>query len=250
MQQAYIFRIVLGYAVVAGLYILFSDTLTYALPLSPDTLARISLYKGLGFVLVTSVSLYLLLRHLREGEDARKQRAVERLLALYSMLAQSSQMLVKATSQQELFERLCAIAVTVGGIRTAWISLLDANGEMRPVAQAGAALEAGEFDGCVTIPLRRGRDLIGCFDLCSDEPDFFGTREVDTLQAMMDGLAFGLDNLQRVATLEVATDVVESSPVVLYRVDDITQMRVTFVTENVRHWMKSNTGGAPCSTPP
>jgi PAS domain S-box-containing protein len=259
MQRAYILRIVFGYAVVAGLYILFSDTLLHALALSPATVEWISVFKGLGFVLVTSGALWLLLQHLRAGEDARKQRAVERLLALYNMLSQSSQLLVKATSRQELFERLCYIAVAVGGVRIASISLLDANREMQPVAHAGAtpgvarhngnlpieevraALERGELDSCLSIPVRRGRDLIGCFELYSDEPDFFGAREVDTLHAMIDDLAFGLDNLLRVATLEVATNIVESSSVVLYRVDEITQMRLTFVTENVRQWGYSAT---------
>lgn len=59
-------RIALFYALFASLWIFFSDTLLAWLISDPQQLARLSIYKGLAFVLTTTVLLYLLLRVWRE----------------------------------------------------------------------------------------------------------------------------------------------------------------------------------------
>lgn len=51
--------IALGYIVIAGLWILFSDRLVAALTDNPDTLALLQTGKGVGFVLVTGLLLFL-----------------------------------------------------------------------------------------------------------------------------------------------------------------------------------------------
>ena len=371
MQRSSMTRIVVGYAVVASLYILFSDELLYRL--APDIAQGkwISIGKGLGFVLVTACSLWLLMWRLQteesqryqalvanhqaimllidprsgaivdcnesaaafyrypiaqlrrlnigdinrlspddiqrrmrrvidrghdllhlshwlgdgserivsiqtgpvehhgqrlllsiirdETDDVRNQWTLNRLLSLHAMLSHSNQLLVKATSHNELYGQLCRIAVDIGGFLFAWISLRDPGGNMQPVGRAGVlpvlgdgkasppveswrqAIDRGDFGSSIAIALRSGKEVIGSFELYSSEADFFGPRELETLDAMIDDLAFGLENLRRVATLEIATQVVEASPVVLYRLDDIAKWHITFVTENVRHWGYSST---------
>lgn len=60
------FRIVLIYLLFGGLWILFSDTIMGFITRDPDLLRRISVFKGLAFILVTSLLLYhLISRHLR-----------------------------------------------------------------------------------------------------------------------------------------------------------------------------------------
>ena len=59
-------RIALIYALFASLWIFFSDTLLAWLISDPQQLSRISIYKGLAFVLTTTVLLYLVLRVWRE----------------------------------------------------------------------------------------------------------------------------------------------------------------------------------------
>ncbi|RQW82615.1 MAG: PAS domain-containing sensor histidine kinase, partial [Geobacter sp.] len=63
-------RIVAAYALFGGLWILFSDTIMGFITRDPDLLRHISVYKGLAFVLITSLLLYHLInRHLRHLTD-------------------------------------------------------------------------------------------------------------------------------------------------------------------------------------
>ncbi|MBE0602326.1 MAG: PAS domain-containing protein, partial [Deltaproteobacteria bacterium] len=55
------FKIVALYVVVGILYILFSDTLLESVVKDPATLTRISIYKGMAYVLVTAALLFLLI---------------------------------------------------------------------------------------------------------------------------------------------------------------------------------------------
>ncbi len=73
--QATALRIVLIYAAVALLWILFSDNVARALFPDPDLLTRVESIKGALFVLVTSLLLYVQIR----GDIARLQSAGERL---------------------------------------------------------------------------------------------------------------------------------------------------------------------------
>jgi PAS domain S-box-containing protein len=73
MAQAKILIVVGGYALVAALYIAFSDAMLFALWPDHESHYLVGLWKGLGFVAVTSLGLYLLLRrvHLRESSRYR-----------------------------------------------------------------------------------------------------------------------------------------------------------------------------------
>ena len=67
LKDATIVRVVLPYALFAGLWILLSDRLLEAMVRDSASFARISIYKGWAFVAVTSVLLVFLLRvQLRE----------------------------------------------------------------------------------------------------------------------------------------------------------------------------------------
>ena len=61
------------YLLIGGLWILFSDQLAAQITSDPVLLTRISLYKGWGYVLVTALLLYWLIRRfttaLRAGEE-------------------------------------------------------------------------------------------------------------------------------------------------------------------------------------
>lgn len=73
--------VVLGYAAVAGLWVLLSDRAAGLLFSDPDTLVRVSTAKGWLFVAVTSGLLYLLLRRLTRGliEAQWRERAFEQV---------------------------------------------------------------------------------------------------------------------------------------------------------------------------
>ena len=71
--------------------------------------------------------------------DAAHQQIL-RLNRLYAALSETNQAIVHTRTREELFERLCRIAVERGGLSMAWVGLLDAQtGEVVPVARCGAA---------------------------------------------------------------------------------------------------------------
>lgn len=63
-----------------------------------------------------------------------------RLAAFYRALSDMNQAVAHVSDPMGLYERLCGIAVTACGASMAWIGLI-ADGEVRPVAWAGAARE-------------------------------------------------------------------------------------------------------------
>ncbi|QXP83450.1 EAL domain-containing protein [Methylococcus sp. Mc7] len=72
------------------------------------------------------------------SERKRIELALARQKNLYSLLAQTNQVIVRHTSEQELFDSICRIAVTNGGFRFAWIGMIDSEtGTLAPVARYG-----------------------------------------------------------------------------------------------------------------
>lgn len=71
--------------------------------------------------------------------DAAQQQIL-RLNRLYAALSETNQAIVHTRSREELFDRLCRIAVERGGLRMAWVGWLNAqNCEVLPVARCGVA---------------------------------------------------------------------------------------------------------------
>jgi hypothetical protein len=52
------------YALIGGAWILLTDWLTLRYTHNPEVLARIQMFKGIGFIIVTATTLYLMLRKL------------------------------------------------------------------------------------------------------------------------------------------------------------------------------------------
>ncbi len=79
------FQIAAAYFVLAGLWIILSDTAVARLFPDAASLARVSQYKGLGFVLVTTLLLYAVLRRRLEAMEAsrREVEASERRFAAF-----------------------------------------------------------------------------------------------------------------------------------------------------------------------
>lgn len=87
-------RIAVGYAALAGLWIVLSDYIALGSATDAQTLSRFGFFKGLAFVTVTSVTLYLLLRRWYGVQQRLHQRAKEALQSL----EESEQRLVDAQS--------------------------------------------------------------------------------------------------------------------------------------------------------
>ncbi len=78
-------------------------------------------------------------------EKARREAEanVERLTRMYAALSDCNQSIVRCTNEDELFPRVCEIAVRQGGMQMAWVGLIDQGTKrVRPAASFGEGTEA------------------------------------------------------------------------------------------------------------
>jgi diguanylate cyclase (GGDEF)-like protein len=67
---------------------------------------------------------------------------LERQKSLYAALSQCNQAIVRSTSEEELFMQICRDAVEFGGMKAAWVGMVDPDTQMvRPVASYGDGVE-------------------------------------------------------------------------------------------------------------
>jgi PAS domain S-box-containing protein len=120
-----------GYAVVAIVWIVFSDALLGFAIRDPDLLVRYSSLKGIGFVVVTAVLLLVMIRRafgrvataLLELESSEVE--LQRLGRLYTALTRINQAIVRRPARDELFAEACCCLVEDGGFAMAWIGEHD-----------------------------------------------------------------------------------------------------------------------------
>ena len=138
-------RTSLVYTILASLWILFSDRLLADFVSDPHTIARISIAKGWGFVVITAWLFYLAMRRqlkLQEREIAGRKGAESSLQTTnraLRMISNCSQILIHATDEIELLENICRLVVKEGGFAMAWVGFAaeDETKSIRPMAQAG-----------------------------------------------------------------------------------------------------------------
>ena len=73
------------------------------------------------------------------SDRKRAERALKRTVRALMTLSQANSALVRATSQEGLFQEMCRVIVEVGGYRMAWIGFAEQDAEktVRPIASAG-----------------------------------------------------------------------------------------------------------------
>ncbi len=202
--------IVTAYAIVAGLWIAFSDRVASALAPSQEALTTISTVKGWGFVLVTSALLGLLLVGF-SAERVRRTEELERLNRVLRTLGLASQELIRADNETALLQSFCSIVVEQGAFLGAWVGYRDDDppGTIRPIAWAGPVEQylkeislswldpARGSAGPGGTSIREGRTVVGK-DVAADatlawrsEMLAQGFRALAALPLTIDGLAFG-----------------------------------------------------------
>ena len=71
----------------------------------------------------------------KQKEDEAK---IQRLTHLYAALSECNKAIVRCTSEQELFSKICEVTVTFGGMKMAWIGMVDdKTGMVNPAASYG-----------------------------------------------------------------------------------------------------------------
>lgn len=128
--QSRAWRIAGVYAIIATLWIVFSDQILAFFITDPALRVRWSVYKGIGFVAFTSVLLLLMMQRAFGAIEAGyiKLKAhkleIERGNRLYSALSHINQSIVTSADRQQLFQRVSQSLVNDGGFRMAWIGWL------------------------------------------------------------------------------------------------------------------------------
>jgi PAS domain S-box-containing protein len=142
--------IAIGYAIAASLWILLSDRALERLLPDPQVLVEWSMAKGLGFVAVTALLLWLLIRRAlraittayralaaQTAELRAHEQEVARLSRLYAALSAINQTIVRASHQDHLLQGVCEVLVGAG-FRLAWVGWHDeTQRRLVPVASAG-----------------------------------------------------------------------------------------------------------------
>jgi len=214
-------RTSLIYAVLASLWILFSDRLVVFYFSNPRIIGEISTIKGCGFVAVTALWLYVnvrrqfkrLERQIAERKNVSQSlQTTNRALALIS---KANQILIRASDEVELLKNVCRLVVDEGGYVMTWVGYAgeDEKKPVRSMALAGA--ESGYLEtlhltwadeprgrGPVGTAIRSGRTSI--FRNLGEDPEFAPWREeaqrrgfnsAISLPLTADGRTFGALNI-------------------------------------------------------
>ena len=88
----------------------------------------------------------------------------------------------------------------------------------------------------VSLPFRIGNGHFGSLNLYAGVKNYFGDEEIKTLQEIVDSISYGLEHISNFLSLETTRDVVENSPVVLFRWRNAPEWPVDYVSSNVSRW--------------
>lgn len=187
---------------------------------------------------------------------------------LYNSLSETNQAIIRCKSQSEIYYEVCRIAVVYGKMRFA--SIVDINNDEMHLAESygqqpasfplnivkqsqaigsdamlSQVYESGQpnivndlngLSSQACLPVRHDEQVIALLVLYADDADFFNAEIVSTLSEMADDIAFALRFIQQEDALRAAVQVVEASPVVLFRWLNQPGWPVTYVSANVGRW--------------
>lgn len=128
----------------ATLWLYFSAHAQMALISAPQRLLQVSFYNRLGFVTVSFLLLWFMLRlafgKIEDNYSSLKthQFEIERLKRLYAALSQINHSIVRTPQRDELFKKICTVLVEDGGFLMSWIGWNDPETKrLMPVAECG-----------------------------------------------------------------------------------------------------------------
>ncbi|WP_165847765.1 putative bifunctional diguanylate cyclase/phosphodiesterase [Ammonifex thiophilus] len=217
-------RVALIYLLLASLWVFFSDR-WLALAFPPPFSYHLGLAKGLVFVALTALFLYLGLRRFCSLQ-ARAEERIEHLNRMYVLLAETNHALIRLQSPQLLLAAVCRAAVEEGLFATAWAMLKGPNGYWELVARAGREVPAfvpsslappyqvindllsyeEEFpfkdlflaQGIRTLaflPLTANKDISGFLAFGAEKPGVLGKEELELMAQIAADISFGLEVL-------------------------------------------------------
>jgi len=202
-------RIALGYAVIAIVWIAFSDAVVTYFKLPPALMT----IKGTLFVLVTATLLYFTIRRLvtvvnlasqqRLTERERAEEALQRLNRELRAISNCNQVLLRAADEQSLLKQVCRIVCEEAGYAAVWVGYAeqDAARSVRHVAVTGVPEESIAKLRITWADTERGRGIVGsairtaqtaCIDDYATAPASLPWREAALQRGFRSGIALPL----------------------------------------------------------
>ena len=187
---------------------------------------------------------------------------------LYNTLSETNQTIIRSQSEDEVFSQVCRIAVVYGKLRyaailkkegdslksihhygdrpsdlfsydeTSWFSL-NTDFELASVIHSSESLVLNQLSdkgSKAYFPVRLDGEVIAVMLLSAFDAEFFSQDVVSTLTEMADDIAFAIRFIQQEDALRAAVQVVEASPVVLFRWENLPGWPVSYVSANVSRW--------------
>ncbi|WP_417585758.1 EAL domain-containing protein [Nitrincola sp.] len=187
---------------------------------------------------------------------------------LYNTLSETNQAIIRCTHLSELFAEVCRIAVVHGKMNYAWIGEVGVKGirllqgfgqpprdlktllnhESQPLPESGPLRQVFETAQPVILnhtpdqsayacfPVQGDGKVIALLSLYADDAEFFSHDVMDTLSEMAGDIGYAIRFIEQEEALKAAVQVVEASPVVLFRWENKPGWPVTYVSQNVSRW--------------
>lgn len=169
----------IGYGVVTSLYIVFSDKIAAAVSEAPGLLERIQMFKGLSFILITSVLLFLMIRQQTkrlikvDDEKSAAQKEIIRRLAIAAEWRDDE------TGEHVL--RVSEFAYVIAknyGLQDSDCERIKVAASMHDVGKIGVSDDVVMFDGIFSLEQRKKMQLhtiIGAQILANGDSDLLQT---------------------------------------------------------------------------
>ena len=187
---------------------------------------------------------------------------------LYNTLSETNQTIIRSQSEDEVFAQVTRIAVVFGKLRyacmlkqddgsfkavhsygdrpsdlfnydeTSWFSVED-DPKLQVVVSTTEPLVINQLNqqgSKAYFPVRLDGQVFAVMLLAADDAEFFSSDIVSTLTEMADDIAFAIRFIHQEDALKSAVQVVEASPVVLFRWENKPGWPVSYVSENVNRW--------------
>lgn len=201
-------------------------------------------------------------------EQKRAQTELMQQRDLYNTLSETNQTIIRARHKDELFHEVCRIAVRYGQLHYACIvspedtkvKVLSSDGHLpEPLAlyKAGAIVPINQDPLLESVlltrmprvihhvnadasqayfPVNLDGQVLAVLVYFADHPEFFSDTVIATLQEMSDDIAFAIRFIQQEDELRKAVQVVEASPVVLFRWENQPGWPVSYISSNISRW--------------
>ncbi|WP_097651546.1 PAS domain S-box protein [Candidatus Chloroploca asiatica] len=239
------------YFLLSFAWIILSDWILLRLVLNEQTLIQVSMFKGLGFISVTTILITFL--------ALRLTRTIKQTTRLYELLFAVNRAIIYERNPTTIAQQACRIAAERGGFQLAWVALidgetsriyplaawgrtafldhlvLDTTDDAHMTSPLGTALRSGEPRICVDVqtadymaiwrtryeaqglrssaafPLWIEEKIVGAFCCYADQPRTFSPEEISLLTAFTDDLAFAIESAYRERERRNAVDALERS---------------------------------------